>query len=93
MHGVERRTRHPGRKRQPDRLVFQGVLFVLHTGISWEQLPQGLGFGSRMTCWRHLVEAGSVDRPGRCSDCWRRAARGGHSLDVGLFRRCGPLRY
>ncbi|MER6769120.1 transposase, partial [Streptomyces bacillaris] len=26
---VERRTRHPGRKRHPDRLVFQGILFVL----------------------------------------------------------------
>jgi transposase len=29
---VERRIRHPGRKRHPDRLVFQGMLFVLHTG-------------------------------------------------------------
>ncbi|WP_206434720.1 transposase, partial [Streptomyces sp. ADI91-18] len=28
---VERRTRHPGRRRHPDRLVFQGILFVLHT--------------------------------------------------------------
>lgn len=42
---VERRVRHPGRKRHPDRLVFQGILFVLHTGISWEHLPQELGFG------------------------------------------------
>jgi transposase len=24
---VERRARHPGRKRHPDRLVFQGILF------------------------------------------------------------------
>lgn len=32
---VERRTRQPGRKRHPDRLVFQGILFVLHTGIAW----------------------------------------------------------
>ncbi len=53
---VERRTRHPGRKRHPDRLVFQGILFVLHTGISWEHLPQELGFGSGMTCWRRLAE-------------------------------------
>ena len=51
---VERRTRHPGRKRHPDRLVFQGILFVLHTGIAWEHLPQELGFGSGMTCWRRL---------------------------------------
>jgi transposase len=29
-------------------------LFVLHTGIGWEDLPQELGFGSGMTCWRRL---------------------------------------
>jgi transposase len=53
---VERRIRHPGRKRHPDRLVFQGILFVLHTGIAWEHLPQELGVGSGMTCWRRLAE-------------------------------------
>lgn len=53
---VERRARHPGRKRHPDRLVFQGFLFVLHTGIAWEHLPQELGFRSGMTCWRRLAE-------------------------------------
>ena len=36
--------------------MFQGVLFVLHTGIAWEHLPQELGFGSGMTCWRRLAE-------------------------------------
>jgi transposase len=53
---VERRSRYPGRKRLDDRLVLQGILFVLHTGISWEHLPQELGFGSGMTCWRRLAE-------------------------------------
>jgi transposase len=24
------------------------------TGIAWDQLPQQLGFGSGMTCWRRL---------------------------------------
>ncbi|WP_203727616.1 transposase [Paractinoplanes durhamensis] len=38
----------------PDRLCLQGILFVLHTGISWENLPQELGFGSGMTCRRRL---------------------------------------
>ena len=47
--------RRRGRKRHPDR-VFQGILFVLHTGIAWEHLPQELGFGSGMTCWRRLAE-------------------------------------
>jgi transposase len=31
-----------------------GILFVLHTGIAWEHLPQELGFGCGMTCWRRL---------------------------------------
>ncbi|PRW61873.1 IS5 family transposase [Actinopolyspora mortivallis] len=38
----------------PDRRVLQGVLFVLYRGIGWEDLPQELGFGSGMTCWRRL---------------------------------------
>ncbi len=53
---VERRSRYPGRKRLDDRLVLQGILFVLHTGIPWEHLPQELGFGSGMTCWRRLAK-------------------------------------
>lgn len=52
----ERNPRHPGRKRIPDRQVLCGILFVLHTGIQWEFLPQELGFGSGMTCWRRLEE-------------------------------------
>ena len=42
-----------------------GILFVLHTGIQWEFLPQELGFGSGMTCWRRLEdwnEAGVWER-------------------------------
>lgn len=53
---VERRQRHPGRKRLPDRQVLCGILFVLYTAIPWEFLPQELGFGSGMTCWRRLAE-------------------------------------
>ncbi len=39
----------------PDRQALCGILFVLHTGIQWEYLPQELGFGSGMTCWRRLA--------------------------------------
>ncbi|NYH80238.1 transposase [Actinopolyspora biskrensis] len=35
-----------GPKPLPDRAVLQGTLFVLYTGIGWEDLPQELGFGS-----------------------------------------------
>ena len=52
----ERRFRYPGRKRFPDREALSGILFVLHTGIGWQQLPAELGFGSGVTCWRRLDE-------------------------------------
>ena len=51
---VERRFHHPGRKRLDDRKALCGILFVLYTGIPWEFLPQELGYGSGMTCWRRL---------------------------------------
>ena len=38
---------------------------MLHTGIGWEDLPQELGFGSGMTCWRRLrrwTDTGVFDR-------------------------------
>lgn len=61
----ERRFRYPGRKRLPNREALCGILFVLHTGIAWQQLPAELGFGSGVTCWRRLDEwqrAGVWDR-------------------------------
>jgi transposase len=51
---VQRRHRYPGRKRIPDRQVLTGILFVLKTGIPWEDLPAEMGCGSGMTCWRRL---------------------------------------
>ena len=43
-----------GRPRVPDRACMTGILFVLRTGIPWEYLPQEMGCGSGMTCWRRL---------------------------------------
>ena len=43
-----------GRPRIPDRAVLTGILFVLKSGIPWQMLPQELGCGSGMTCWRRL---------------------------------------
>jgi transposase len=43
-----------GRPRIPDRAALSGILFVLKTGIQWEWLPQEMGCGSGMTCWRRL---------------------------------------
>lgn len=43
-----------GRPRIPDRACLAGIIFVLKTGIPWEYLPQEMGCGSGMTCWRRL---------------------------------------
>ena len=43
-----------GRPRVPPRSCLTGILFVLKTGIPWEDLPREMGCGSGMTCWRRL---------------------------------------
>src|SRR3982751_6486502 len=60
-----RRFRFPGRKPIDDRRCLTGILFVLKTGIGWEDLPAEMGCGSGMTCWRRLRdwhEAGVFQR-------------------------------
>ena len=49
-----RRRRFPGRKPIGDRKALTGILFVLKTGINWEDLPQEMGCGCGMTCLRRL---------------------------------------
>jgi transposase len=43
-----------GRPRVSDRAALTGIIFVLKSGIPWEMLPQELGCGSGVTCWRRL---------------------------------------
>jgi transposase len=43
-----------GRPPVNNRDALTGILFVLKTGIPWEYLPQEMGCGSGMTCWRRL---------------------------------------
>jgi transposase len=50
----KRRFRFPGRKPVGSREALTGIVFVLISGIPWEMLPQELGCGSGMTCWRRL---------------------------------------
>ena len=45
-----------GRPRLEDRAVLTGIVFVLKSGIPWEILPQEMGCGSGVTCWRRLRE-------------------------------------
>ena len=66
-----------GRPRVSDRAALTGILFVLRTGIPWELLPQELGCGSGMTCWRRL-------RDWQAAGVWERIH---HALLVRLGER------
>jgi transposase len=48
-----RRFRFPGRKPVDRRKVLTGIIFVLRTGIPWEELPREMGCCG-MTCWNYL---------------------------------------
>jgi transposase len=49
-----RRVRYPGRKPLDERKVLTGILFVLKTGIPWDELPVEMRCGSGMSCLNHL---------------------------------------
>jgi len=54
-----------GHPRLDDRRALTGILFVLTTGIPWEDLHREMGCGCGMTCWRRLRDwqaAGIWDR-------------------------------
>ncbi len=75
-----RRFRYPGRQPMDRRKVLSGILFVLRSGIPWEMLPQEMGCGSGMTCWRYLhawQEAGA----------WQKI----HELLLARLRQAGKI--
>jgi transposase len=51
-----RRYRFPGRRRVDNRAALEGILFVVRTGIRWNDLPTSTFGVSGATCWRRLKE-------------------------------------
>jgi len=49
----EPRSPKGGRPPIDNRVALEGILFVLKTGLAWEDLPPQFGC-SGMTCWRRL---------------------------------------
>jgi transposase len=73
---------HPKGGRPPvaDRACLCGILFVLKTGIAWEDLPQEMNCGCGMTCWRRL-------RDWHAAGVWQRL----HELLLAEMRQAGQL--
>jgi len=47
-----KRSRKGGRNPVDNRIVFEGILWILRTGAPWKDLPKKYSSGS--TCWRRL---------------------------------------
>lgn len=43
-----------GRPSVSNRACLTGILFILKSGLPWNMLPQEMGCGSGVTCWRRL---------------------------------------
>lgn len=75
-------VRSPKGGRPPigNREALTGILFVLKTGIPWEDLPQEMGCGCGMSCWRRL-------RNWQAAGVWKRL----HHLLLAKLRGAGRL--
>jgi transposase len=82
-----RRARYPGRKPLGLRRVLTGIVFVLKSGIPWEELPVEMGCGCGMSClnylrswqqsglWERIHEVLLAHFPGADKIDWSRVAR------------------
>jgi transposase len=74
-----------GRPPRDDRKVLTGIIFLLKTGLPWEDLPQEMGCGCGMTGWNRLRDwqaAGIWDKIQRI--LWAHL-RGADRLDFSRF--------
>lgn len=69
-----------GRPPVANRAALTGILFVLKTGIAWEDLPAEMNCGCGMTCWRRL-------RDWDAAGVWQRL----HELLLAEMRAAGQL--
>ena len=64
-----RRYRHPGRRPIDDRAAPAGIVFVLKTGITWNQLPTALVGCTGVTCWPGPRQSREMPRL-TCTPAW-----------------------
>src|SRR5688572_25803671 len=75
-----------GRPRLDDRKALTGILFVLKTGLPWEDLPAEMSCGSGMSCWRRLRRSRQAGPVRGDEMSGRTCAAGDHCPDRGLDR-------
>jgi transposase len=76
----ERRHRHPGPLRVPDRVALARIVYVLCKGVAWRDVPAPIVGCSGVTAWRRLrdwTEARVWPRP--------------HAVLLGELRKAGLL--
>jgi len=70
-----------GQPRLDDRKALTGILFVLKTGIPWEDPPCEMGCGCGMTCWRRLRDWQQDGTWEKVHKILRERLRGGDEID------------
>lgn len=56
----ERRHRHPGRLRVPDRVALADIMYVLRTGVARRDVPAETVGCSGVTAWRRMRDRTEV---------------------------------
>ncbi len=69
-----------GKPRTPDRVCLSGIIFVLKTGIPWEDFPQEMGCCG-MTLWNRLHEWMNADVWGKLHRLLLDELRGADEID------------
>src|SRR5881397_2706153 len=80
---LPRHRARPGKRGRPpvdDRACLTGIVFVLQSGIPWEMLPQEMGCGSGVTCWRRL-------RDWQAAGAWKKI----HRVLLEEFHQAGEI--
>jgi transposase len=74
-----------GRPFLDDRKVLTGIIFILKTGLPWEDLPQDMGCGSGMTCWNRLRDWQAAGVWGQIHQIFLAHLRHADKIDFGRF--------
>src|SRR5262249_42933211 len=64
-----------------DRAALTGILFILKTGLPWEDLPCEMNCGCGRTCWRRLRDWQADGTWDKIHKVWLDKLRGANQID------------